>query len=44
LLVVIVVTYVLVSKGIVGPMRKMIILVQDIAEGEGDLTKRIVNN
>ncbi len=44
LFVVIIVTYVLVSKGIVGPMRKMIVLVRDIAEGEGDLTKRIVNH
>jgi len=36
------VTYFVVAKGVVKPIRKMIVVLQDIAEGEGDLTKRIV--
>jgi len=30
-----------VSKGVAGPIRKVVHMLQDIAEGEGDLTKRI---
>ncbi len=37
----VVVSYFVVAKGVVKPIRKMIVLLQDIAEGEGDLTKRI---
>lgn len=36
------ISYLVVAKGVVKPMRKMIGMLQDIAEGEGDLTKRIV--
>ncbi len=33
--------YIVVGKGIVGPIKKMINMLRDIAEGEGDLTRRI---
>ncbi|MBI9090995.1 MAG: methyl-accepting chemotaxis protein [Desulfobacterium sp.] len=33
--------YFVISKGVVGPIRKMIHMLRDIAEGEGDLTQRI---
>jgi len=36
-----VVSYFVVAKGVVGPIRNMITMLKDIAEGEGDLTKRI---
>lgn len=36
--------YPIVSLGIVKPLRTMIAMLKDIAEGEGDLTKRIVDN
>lgn len=36
--------YPIVSLGIVKPIRTMIVMLQDIAEGEGDLTKRIIDN
>ncbi len=37
-------TYPIVSLGIVKPIRTIIAMLKDIAEGEGDLTKRIVDN
>ncbi len=37
----IVVAYFVVYGGIVKPIRRMIVMLKDIAEGEGDLTKRI---
>ncbi len=37
----IIATYFIVGKGIVAPIRKVIDMLQDIAEGDGDLTKRI---
>jgi len=40
----IVLAYPVVSVGIVKPIRTMIAMLKDIAEGEGDLTKRIVDN
>ncbi|MCP4116411.1 MAG: methyl-accepting chemotaxis protein [Desulfobacteraceae bacterium] len=33
--------YLVISRGVVGPIRKMIHMLRDIAEGEGDLTQRI---
>ncbi len=36
--------YFIVSRGIVGPIRNMIRVLGDIAEGEGDLTRRIVDS
>ncbi len=36
-------TYPVVSLGIVKPIRNMIVMLKDIAEGEGDLTKRIID-
>jgi methyl-accepting chemotaxis protein len=42
LCVAVVISYFVVAKGVVKPIRKMIVVLQDIAEGEGDLTKRIV--
>jgi len=36
--------YLIVSIGIVRPIRKIIAMLKDIAKGEGDLTKRIVDN
>ena len=33
--------YLVVGKGVVAPIKKMINMLKDIAEGEGDLTKRI---
>ena len=39
----IVVSYFVVAKGIVGPLRNMINILRDIASGEGDLTKRITD-
>jgi len=36
--------YPIVFVGIVKPIRSMISMLQDIAEGEGDLTKRIIDN
>lgn len=36
--------YFIVGKGVVGPIRRMITMLKDIAEGEGDLTKRIEDN
>lgn len=35
------VAYFVIAKGVVGPIRKIINMLKDIAEGEGDLTKRI---
>jgi len=40
----IVLSYFIVSKGVVGPIKKIIEMLKDIAEGEGDLTKRIEDN
>ncbi|MGB3210658.1 MAG: methyl-accepting chemotaxis protein [Desulforhopalus sp.] len=37
-------TYPIVSIGIVKPIHTMIAMLKDIAEGEGDLTKRIIDN
>jgi len=39
----VVVSYFVVAKGIVAPLRNMIHMLKDIASGEGDLTKRIVD-
>jgi methyl-accepting chemotaxis protein len=36
--------YFLIAKGVVGPIRKIIDMLKDIAQGEGDLTKRIEDN
>ena len=36
--------YFLISKGVVAPLRRMITMLKDIAEGEGDLTVRIEDN
>ncbi|THB80896.1 MAG: HAMP domain-containing protein [Desulfobacteraceae bacterium] len=36
-----VLAYLLIAKGVVGPIRKVVDMLKDIAEGEGDLTKRI---
>lgn len=36
--------YWVITKGVVGPIKKIIEMLKDIAEGEGDLTKRIENN
>ena len=44
LLLAIAVTYPIVSIGIVKPIRTIISMLKDIAEGEGDLTKRIIDN
>ncbi len=33
--------YFIIAKGVVGPIRKIIDMLKDIAEGEGDLTRRI---
>jgi methyl-accepting chemotaxis protein len=38
------VSYFVVAKGIVGPLRNMINMLKDIASGEGDLTKRIADS
>ncbi len=35
--------YLIISKGVVGPIKKIIDMLKDIAQGEGDLTKRIEN-
>ncbi len=40
----IVAAYFIVGKGVVAPIRRMINMVKDIAEGEGDLTKRLEDN
>ncbi len=39
-----VVSYFLVGKGVVGPIKRVIDMLKDIAQGKGDLTKRIVDN
>ncbi|MCK5311189.1 MAG: cache domain-containing protein [Desulfobacteraceae bacterium] len=39
----IIISYFVVVKGVVGPIKKIIEMLKDIAEGEGDLTKRIEN-
>ncbi len=36
--------YFVVGQGVVAPIRRMINMIKDIAEGEGDLTKRIEDN
>ena len=38
------VAYPIVSLGIVKPIRNIIVMLKDIAEGEGDLTTRIIDN
>ncbi|WP_020585343.1 methyl-accepting chemotaxis protein [Desulfobacter curvatus] len=40
----VIVSYFVVAKGIVAPLRKMINMLKDIASGEGDLTKRIIDD
>lgn len=40
----IILAYPVVAKGIVQPIRNIISMLKDIAEGEGDLTKRIIDN
>jgi methyl-accepting chemotaxis protein len=39
-----VVSYFVITKGVVGPITRVIEMLKDIAEGEGDLTKRIEDN
>ncbi|WDP91277.1 MAG: methyl-accepting chemotaxis protein [Desulfobacter sp.] len=39
-----VVSYFVIAKGVVGPIRMIIDMLKDIAHGEGDLTKRITDN
>ncbi len=41
LLLIVIISYVVVSKSVVRPIRRVIKILKDIAEGEGDLTKRI---
>ncbi|MCK5312830.1 MAG: methyl-accepting chemotaxis protein, partial [Desulfobacteraceae bacterium] len=38
------ISYFVIVKGVVGPIKKIIEMLKDIAEGEGDLTKRIEDN
>ena len=38
-----VVSYFVIAKGVVGPIRRIIDMLKDIAHGEGDLTKRITD-
>lgn len=40
----IILAYPVVALGIVKPIRSMITMLEDIADGEGDLTKRIIDN
>ena len=44
ILIALIAAYFLVGKGVVAPLRKMIDILKDIAEGEGDLTRRIEDN
>ncbi len=44
ILLAIVMAYLVVAIGIVKPVRAIIVMLKDIAEGEGDLTKRITDN
>ena len=37
------VSYFIVKKGVVGPIRNIIDMLKDVADGEGDLTRRIVS-
>jgi len=39
-----VLNYFVIYKGVVAPITRMIHMLRDIAEGEGDLTKRIIDN
>jgi len=39
-----VISYFVIAKGVVGPIRGIIDMLKDIAHGEGDLTKRIIDN
>ncbi|HBT88252.1 MAG: methyl-accepting chemotaxis protein [Acetobacterium sp.] len=39
----VVISYFVVAKGVVAPLRNMINMLKDIASGEGDLTKRIID-
>ncbi len=39
-----IINYFAISKGVVGPIKKMIEMLKDIAQGKGDLTKRIEDN
>ncbi|MCG8686394.1 MAG: methyl-accepting chemotaxis protein [Desulfobacterales bacterium] len=39
----IVISYFVIAKGVVGPIRSIIDMLKDIAHGEGDLTKRIID-
>jgi len=38
------VSYLVIAKGVVGPIRLIIDMLKDIAHGQGDLTKRITDN
>ncbi len=44
ILVSLIVSYVMIARGVVSPIRSIIDMLKDIAQGEGDLTKRIENN
>ncbi|WP_321491416.1 methyl-accepting chemotaxis protein [uncultured Desulfobacter sp.] len=44
ILISLIVSYIVVAKGIVAPIRSMIDMLKDVAQGEGDLTKRIEDN
>ncbi len=44
MIVVVILSYFVVAKGVVSPLRNMINMLKDIASGEGDLTKRIIDN
>lgn len=39
-----VISYLVVAKGVVGPLRSMIDMLKEIAQGKGDLTRRIEDN
>ncbi len=39
-----VISYLVIAKGVVGPIRGIIDMLKDIAHGKGDLTKRITDN
>jgi methyl-accepting chemotaxis protein len=40
----VIISYLVIAKGVVAPIRNIIDMLKDIAHGEGDLTKRIVDN
>ena len=44
ILISLIVSYIVVAKGVVAPIRSIIAMLKDVAQGEGDLTKRIEDN